>query len=194
MEFYLPLLPWHCRDLRELTLVRILALHQLLAVFPGSHLQAPEWVGFKVESVALVSARIWQDFPLILILVSPWIFKRIIGRHLPENFSQSFPSWEATTWGPSFEDRYGGAQLVWKDLTTFLRITFLWCPGCIEMRYQFLGQCFDDGPPGGCNGEGPGVVLGFGPWSSCSYEVANLVDFCLWSCSVFRVERQFRQD
>lgn len=42
-------------------------------------------VGFKVESVAPESTKIWQGFLLILISVSPRLFKGIIGNSLPEN-------------------------------------------------------------------------------------------------------------
>lgn len=49
----------------------MLTLHRLLPVFPGFNLQAPNQVGFKVESAALLSTRIWQDFPLILISQTP---------------------------------------------------------------------------------------------------------------------------
>ena len=41
---------------------------------------------FKVDSVNLVSTRLWQGFPLILILVSPWLFKAITGNSLLENY------------------------------------------------------------------------------------------------------------
>lgn len=41
--------------------------------------------GFKVDSVAPVSTRIWQGFPLLLILVSPWLFKKITDNRLLEN-------------------------------------------------------------------------------------------------------------
>lgn len=42
-------------------------------------------LGFKVESVAPVSTRRWQDFPLILILVSSWFFKGHTDSSVPEN-------------------------------------------------------------------------------------------------------------
>lgn len=60
MKFYLPFLTGHCRDPGELTLVRILTLPQLLLVLPGSNLQGPEQMEFKVDNIALVSTRIWQ--------------------------------------------------------------------------------------------------------------------------------------
>lgn len=83
-----------------LTLVRILPLHQLLSDFSGSHLQAPEQVRFKVEGVALISTRIWQGFPLICSLVSPWLLMGITGSSLPVNHSESHQPWEGTIWGP----------------------------------------------------------------------------------------------
>ena len=92
-------------DSEELTLVRILTLYWLLPVFPGSPLQAPEPVGVKVESVALVSTGIWQDFPLILILVSPWLFKGMMGSSLLKN-----PS-EFCMGRGYMGSRYGGIQV-----------------------------------------------------------------------------------
>lgn len=50
------------RDLGELTLVRIIILCWILTVFPGSHLQTLEQVEFNIQSVALVSTRIWLSF------------------------------------------------------------------------------------------------------------------------------------
>ena len=63
MEFYL-LLPTSQRYSGQLTLVRTLTLYHLLPVFPGSDIQAVEYVG--LEFVALVSNQIWQDLPFIL--------------------------------------------------------------------------------------------------------------------------------
>ena len=45
----------------------------------------PTRVGIKVERIALVSTRIGQAFPLILIFASPWLFKDITGSSLPES-------------------------------------------------------------------------------------------------------------
>lgn len=45
-------------------------------------------VGVKEESVALVATKIEQDFPLILILVLPWLFKGITSNSLLENPSE----------------------------------------------------------------------------------------------------------
>ena len=42
-------------------------------------------LGFKVESVAPVSTRIWQGFPSILILVFPQLSTGITGSSLLEN-------------------------------------------------------------------------------------------------------------
>lgn len=50
--------------------------------------------GFKIENDAPVSTRIWQGFPLILLLVSPWLFKGISGSTLPEDISESCQLWE----------------------------------------------------------------------------------------------------
>lgn len=44
---------------------------------------------FKVESVPWVSTRIWQGFSLILLFVSPWLFKGVTGSGLAENPSES---------------------------------------------------------------------------------------------------------
>lgn len=77
------------RDPGELTLVRILPFCGLLPAFPGSHPRSPEWVRFKVESVPQVSTRIWQGFSLILLFVSPWLFKGVTGSGLAENPSES---------------------------------------------------------------------------------------------------------
>lgn len=93
-EIYPLFLARHCRNLKELTLVRILTPHLLLS---GSHLQTPEWVGFKVEHRALISARIWQDFPLFLL--SPWLFKGITGRSLLENPLRSHQCWKGLLMG-----------------------------------------------------------------------------------------------
>ena len=84
------------RDLRQLTLVRILTLCWFLPVFPGSHLQAP--CRFKAENVASESTRIWQSFPLILILVLTWLFKGITGSSLSENPSESCQLRRGTIW------------------------------------------------------------------------------------------------
>lgn len=45
-------------------------------------------VGCKVGSVTPVSTRIWQGFPFISILISPWLFKGMTGGNLPENPSE----------------------------------------------------------------------------------------------------------
>ena len=43
VKYFLPVLTGHYRErFRNLTLVRILTLHRLLLIFPGSHLQVPE--------------------------------------------------------------------------------------------------------------------------------------------------------
>lgn len=96
-EIYPLFLTRHCRNLKELTLVRILTPHLLLL---GSHLQTSEWVGFKVVHIALISARIWQDFPLFLL--SPWLFKGITGRSLLENPLRSHQLEGAFNGGPSW--------------------------------------------------------------------------------------------
>lgn len=75
LNFYLSFSIRCYTDLEELTLVRILALPWLLPVFPGSHPQTSELMRFKVESIASVSTRIWQDFPFLLILVSTSCFR-----------------------------------------------------------------------------------------------------------------------
>ena len=76
-------------DSGDLKLKRILTFGWLLPVFPGCPLQSPEPVGVKVETVALVSTRILQNFPLFLILVSPWLFKWMMGSSLLKNPSES---------------------------------------------------------------------------------------------------------
>ena len=68
-------------------------------------------VGFKVESVALVSTRIWQGFPLILILVHRWLFKGITGNSLPKNLLASHQLWEGPIWRASLWGRYGTIQV-----------------------------------------------------------------------------------
>lgn len=108
------------KALGMLTLVRILCLHQLLSAFPGSHLQAPEQVGFKVEGVALISTRIWQGFPLIFILVSSWLFKGITSSSLPVNHSESHQPWEGPTWSG-----YGHLSWCGRVWQNFLRQFFL---------------------------------------------------------------------
>lgn len=73
----------------------------LLPLFPGSTLQAPKQVGFKVESAALVSTRTnLTRFPFIFILVSPGLCKRIISSSLPENSSVSCQHWQGPIWEP----------------------------------------------------------------------------------------------
>ena len=71
------------RDSGELRLVRILPFRKLLAVFLGSQLQALDAWG--LESAALASTRILQDFLLALTLVSLQLFKAVIGSSLPES-------------------------------------------------------------------------------------------------------------
>ena len=70
MKIYLHLMTAYYRDSGALTLVRVLTRHGLLPVFPGSHLQAPERVGFKLWSGTQIATRISQGLPLIFILVS----------------------------------------------------------------------------------------------------------------------------
>lgn len=60
-------------------------------------------VGFEVESVAPVSTRIWQSFSLILIVVSPCVFKGITGNSLPENPPEFHQLWEGPMWVPPSE-------------------------------------------------------------------------------------------
>ena len=146
--------------------------------------------GFKIQTVALISTRIWQGFLLILILVSPWLFKGIIGSSLLENPSESCQLWEGLIWGLSFEVGYGGIRVGVKEFDKIFEDK-LFSSVPVNCKWdRFPGQCFDDGPLGKCNEGGTGV-LAFWPWSLCSCKATNLVDFGLGSCSLFRVERQF---
>lgn len=72
----------------------------------------PVRVGFKVENIAPISARIWQGFPLILIFLSPWLFKGIPGNSLLENPSEFRQLWEGPIWGTPPGD-------IWVDIEEF---------------------------------------------------------------------------
>ena len=96
-KILLLLLTEHCKDPGELTLGRILILCWHLPVFLGFHLQASVQVVFRE-----CSSGIYQHFPLILILVFPWLFKGP-DSSLPENPSEPHQPWE----GPSFDGEYG---------------------------------------------------------------------------------------
>lgn len=100
--FHLPFLTGHYRDSEELTLVNSLTLWWLLPVFPGSYLQASGRVGFKIDSAALIATKIWQGSPLIIIWVSPCLFKGII-----------VAAYQRIPWSPVNPGRspYGGPPL-----------------------------------------------------------------------------------
>ena len=73
-------------------------------------------MGFKIESVAPVATRIWQDFPSVLILVSHRLLKGITGSSLSEGPLESHQLWEGTIWGPSLGADMGAFELMWKNL------------------------------------------------------------------------------
>lgn len=159
LKFYLPLWTGHYRDGGKLAPVRILS--RLLSVFLGSHVQGPKWVGFIVESVALVSTRMWQGFPLILILLSHWLCKGITDSTSQEN------PWESHQ---HFRGRYGGLWAAVKGFNRASECITIFSPVCQlgAMDTQISEPCFDDGHRG-CK-RGPGV-LGFWLWSCCSWQI-----------------------
>lgn len=63
-------------------------------------------IGVKLESIALVSSRLCQSFPLISILISAWVFKGIPGESLGVNQLR-----EGHMWGAYLGDRYGAVKL-----------------------------------------------------------------------------------
>lgn len=60
-------------------------------------------MGLKVKSIAPESASVWQSFSLILILISPWLFKDIADHAFAENPSEPCQLWEGPTGEPSPE-------------------------------------------------------------------------------------------
>lgn len=69
-----------------------------------------------VESVALISTGTWQDFPLILILFSFWLFKGVTGSSLPKNPLGSHQLLEKAIRGPASNADIETFKLAWKDL------------------------------------------------------------------------------
>ena len=107
-NFYLSVSTRHDRSPGQLTLVRILILLLAFANF----LWIPS-ADSRVNKFAEESTRIWQSFPLILILVSLCLFEGITGSILPENPSEFHQSWKSLL---SRIDT-GVLELVWQSLT-----------------------------------------------------------------------------
>lgn len=170
----------HQGDPGELTLVRILTLCWLKPVFPGSHLQVSEQVGFKVESIALVSSRIWQSFLLIFHLVSPCLFY--------EN------KWQMT--GDSTNT--GGAHMQIPLLRTDMAAIWVCGKGFDKTFQDNLFSSIDYkwdtnfwarvSIPRLVSWGWPCYFHVFWPWSFCCCKSVELVVFVLWSF----VERQIR--
>ena len=131
-------------------------------------------VRFKVESVAPVSTRIWQDSLLTLILVSPGLVKGLSHSCLQD---KSLKSSETEPYGPLS----GAFELVWKDLHKTFEENFFPVSQGITHEAAALDEHVDHGPPGEHNT--PSVIIGAWPWSCHSCEVSSLGDFCLWSFS-----------
>ena len=119
------------------------------------------------------------------------MFKRTTWNGFSENPFWVSQRWEGPKWGSSFEGRHRVIKLVWKDLTKLFRMIippptpcFCW----LQMKHEFLGQCFDDGLLGAFSGEAQGVALGYWLWSYCTCKTTDLVDFMvLWllQCGFF---------
>lgn len=77
---------------------------------PRTRRQAPKQVELKVESVTLVSPRIWQGFLPISILVSPWLFQEGTGSGSGESVESHQP-WEGPLQPPSFKERWWGVGI-----------------------------------------------------------------------------------
>lgn len=74
-------------------------------------------MGVKVESLAPVSTDIWQIFPLVLILVSPWLFKGIISNSLLA-IPESHQLWKVLYGDPPLEV---GVRAFEKNLHTTIK-------------------------------------------------------------------------
>lgn len=135
-------------------------------------------VRLKVESVAPVSTRIWQDSLLTLILVSPGLVKGLSHSCLQD---KSLKSSETEPYGPLSGADMGHLSWCGRICIRPLRKIFFQCPSGLQMRQQLLDKHLDHGPSGEHNT--PSVVLGAWPWSCRSCEISNLEDFCLWSFS-----------
>ena len=100
---------------------------------------SPEPVGVKVETVALVTTRIWQHFPLILILVSPWLFKWMRGSSLLKNPSEFYmPSSDRSSQSRNFTSMSHRATH-----TVNLRLLSIpWCLGLVPPRFFPDVECF----------------------------------------------------
>lgn len=82
--------------------------------------------GVIIESIAPVSTKIWQVFPLVLILVSPWLFKGITIVIVSGKFLRVQSIVGGSMWEPSFRSRYRAFK---KDLhMTFKNSLFFSVP------------------------------------------------------------------
>lgn len=142
-------------------------------------------MGFKIESMVLLSTRIWYSF--LLILISRWLFKGITFIYFLGNLLEYCQPWEEPTWWPSFKGSYGTLESVWNELTKPSKTIFFPVSWFIANETPISGPVFYDATLGGHNSRDPGV-LGFWPWSCCSYRTTNLVNFCFWSCGLATVK------
>ena len=97
---------------------------------------------FKVESVAPVSTRTWQGFPLILILVSPWLFKGTAGRSLLESPWESFQLLEGSIWGPPLGVDTRAFELLLKNLLESLRTILFPVSQLVTVETSIPGLAF----------------------------------------------------
>lgn len=104
-------------------------------------------IGYRdgVESVASISTRIWQDFPLMSF--SPWLFKGITGYQFTGEALRALSTLEGPIWRPSFQGRYGIFKLVWKDLTKPSRTIFSSVPVDCEWDTYFWSSVLLMDPP-----------------------------------------------
>ena len=97
---------------------------------------------FKIGSVALAATRIWQDFSLILILVSPWLFKLLLVAVSQRVSGSPIISGRDLNAGSPL----GDIELILRNFCgTFEDGFFPPVPQLIT-KYLFLGQCLNDGP------------------------------------------------
>lgn len=105
MKFYLPVWTRHYISLRRTDSNKNSHSSLTSSSFTLISSSDPCVSRFTIVSAALVSIRIWRGFLLILILVSPWLFKGITGsnngyQRIPQNsVKQEGPNMGALFWG-----------------------------------------------------------------------------------------------
>lgn len=113
----------------------------------------------KVESGVLVSTRIRQRFKINFNFSFPWCVE---GNKYLLAENQRTPGVSPSREELSSEDRYGAIAVGAKDFVQNLEGRSFFSPHCagrLQRRHPCLGQCFDNGPVGGCIG---GTVEGSG--------------------------------